>query len=114
MRRSRCLSRRGSRWAAWAQITRWAPRPVCKARQRTLEGGPGYERTVTVFALLLRKAGIKEDTLHKTLAETFLFHHPAAWGVSKRIREEREHCCDDIAVVIRGDPVCYAAERWDR
>jgi hypothetical protein len=31
-------------------------------------------------------------------AETLLFYHPAVWWVSRRIREEREHCCDDLAV----------------
>jgi hypothetical protein len=31
-------------------------------------------------------------------AETLLFYHPGVWWVSRRIREEREHCCDDLAV----------------
>ena len=44
----------------------------------------------------------------QTIAETLLFYHPAVWWVSKRIRVEREHCCDDIAVAVCGDPVCYA------
>jgi beta-lactamase regulating signal transducer with metallopeptidase domain len=44
----------------------------------------------------------------QTLAETLLFYHPAVWWVSKRIRVEREHCCDDIAIGICGDPVGYA------
>ena len=44
----------------------------------------------------------------QTLAETLLFYHPAVWWVSKRIRVEREHCCDDIAVAICGDPIGYA------
>jgi beta-lactamase regulating signal transducer with metallopeptidase domain len=30
--------------------------------------------------------------------ETLLFYHPAVWWVSKQVREEREHCCDDLAV----------------
>lgn len=29
------------------------------------------------------------------VAEVLLFHHPAAWWVSRQIRTEREHCCDD-------------------
>jgi beta-lactamase regulating signal transducer with metallopeptidase domain len=44
----------------------------------------------------------------QTIAETLLFYHPAVWWVSKRIRTEREHCCDDVAVAICGDPVSYA------
>ncbi len=44
----------------------------------------------------------------QTLAETLLFYHPAVWWISKRIRVEREHCCDDIAIEICGDPIGYA------
>ena len=44
----------------------------------------------------------------QTLAETLLFYHPLVWWISKRIRVEREHCCDDIAIAICGDPVGYA------
>jgi uncharacterized protein (TIGR03435 family) len=45
--------------------------------------------------------------LLQTLAETVLFYHPAIWWLSNRIRAEREHCCDDIAVEVCGDPVAY-------
>jgi uncharacterized protein (TIGR03435 family) len=44
----------------------------------------------------------------QTVAETLLFYHPAVWWISSRIRTEREHCCDDVAVEICGDPVVYA------
>ncbi len=47
--------------------------------------------------------------LMQTLAETLLFYHPAVWWISRRIRDEREHCCDDVAVAVCGDPVGYAA-----
>ena len=40
--------------------------------------------------------------------ETLLFYHPAVWWVSRRIREEREHCCDDLVVALCGDPHLYA------
>jgi beta-lactamase regulating signal transducer with metallopeptidase domain len=40
--------------------------------------------------------------------ETLLFYHPAVWWLSRRIRAEREHCCDDIAVSLCGNPVEYA------
>ncbi len=36
--------------------------------------------------------------LAQRLAETLLFYHPGVWWVSARIREEREHCCDDAVV----------------
>ena len=47
--------------------------------------------------------------LLQTLAETVLFYHPAVWWVSARIRVEREHCCDDVAVAVCGDATEYAA-----
>ena len=40
--------------------------------------------------------------------ETLLFYHPAVWWLGKRIRTEREHCCDDAAVAVCGSPVVYA------
>ncbi len=46
--------------------------------------------------------------LCQTLAETLLFYHPGVWWMSSRIRIEREHCCDDIAVAICGDAIGYA------
>jgi beta-lactamase regulating signal transducer with metallopeptidase domain len=44
----------------------------------------------------------------QTVAETLLFFHPGVWWVSGQIRVEREHCCDDAAVQVCGDPVDYA------
>ncbi len=40
--------------------------------------------------------------------ETLLFYHPAVWWLNKRIRAEREHCCDVIAVEVCGNAVEYA------
>ena len=42
--------------------------------------------------------------LLQTVAETLLFYHPGVWWVSARVREEREHCCDDVAVEVCGEP----------
>jgi uncharacterized protein (TIGR03435 family) len=46
--------------------------------------------------------------LLQTLAETMLFYHPAVWWLSARIRVEREHCCDEVALSVCGDAVSYA------
>jgi beta-lactamase regulating signal transducer with metallopeptidase domain len=35
-------------------------------------------------------------------AEALMFYHPAVWWLSRRIREERENCCDDIAATVTG------------
>lgn len=46
--------------------------------------------------------------LLQTVAECVLFYHPLVWWVSARMREERELCCDDIAVAICRDEVLYS------
>ncbi|HEX9009595.1 MAG TPA: M56 family metallopeptidase [Holophagaceae bacterium] len=46
--------------------------------------------------------------LLQTLAEALLFFHPAAWWLSRQIREAREHCCDDDAAALLGDPLPLA------
>lgn len=40
--------------------------------------------------------------------ETLLFYHPAVWWLNRRIRVEREHCCDEMAVSLCGNAVEYA------
>ena len=40
--------------------------------------------------------------------ETVFFYHPAIWWSSRRIRIERELCCDDVAVESCGDALSYA------
>ena len=44
----------------------------------------------------------------QTLVEVLMFYHPGVWWLSKRIRAEREHCCDDVAVAACEDPREYA------
>ncbi len=46
--------------------------------------------------------------LLQCLVETLFFFHPAVWWISRRVRVEREHCCDDLAVAVCGSPVQYA------
>jgi beta-lactamase regulating signal transducer with metallopeptidase domain len=43
----------------------------------------------------------------QSAVETLLFYHPATWWVSRQVREERERCCDDVAVELCGDPAGY-------
>jgi beta-lactamase regulating signal transducer with metallopeptidase domain len=51
--------------------------------------------------------------LLQTAAETLFFYHPAVWWVSRKIREERENCCDDLAVEICGSKVAYVRALTD-
>lgn len=46
--------------------------------------------------------------LLQSAVETLFFYHPAVWWVGRCMRQEREHCCDDVAVELCGDPVTYA------
>jgi len=46
--------------------------------------------------------------LLQILVETLLFYHPAIWWLNRRIRAERELCCDEIAVSLTGDRLEYA------
>jgi beta-lactamase regulating signal transducer with metallopeptidase domain len=46
--------------------------------------------------------------LFQVAVETLLFYHPAVWWLGKRIRGERENCCDDAAVALCGSPDTYA------
>src|ERR1035438_8577644 len=46
--------------------------------------------------------------LLQSAIEALMFYHPAMWWIAKRIRAERENCCDDLAIVACGDRVVYA------
>ena len=50
--------------------------------------------------------------LLQSVVETLLFYHPAVWWVSHRVRVEREHCCDDLAVAMC-DRLAYATALGD-
>ncbi len=46
--------------------------------------------------------------LLQVVVETLLFYHPVVRWVSRVVREEREHCCDDLVVARSGDAISYA------
>jgi beta-lactamase regulating signal transducer with metallopeptidase domain len=46
--------------------------------------------------------------LFQILAEALLFYHPALWWLNRRIRTERELCCDEIAIALAGNRFEYA------
>ena len=45
--------------------------------------------------------------LLQSVVEALLFYHPAVWWVSRRVRMERERCCDDVTVGVC-DRLVYA------
>jgi beta-lactamase regulating signal transducer with metallopeptidase domain len=44
----------------------------------------------------------------QSVIEVVLFFHPAVWWLSGRVRQERELCCDEIAVRAAGSPIVFA------
>lgn len=42
------------------------------------------------------------------LVEAVFWFHPLVWWIGARLIEEREHACDEAAVVFRGEPRAYA------
>jgi beta-lactamase regulating signal transducer with metallopeptidase domain len=44
----------------------------------------------------------------QAVVEVVLFYHPAVWWLSRRIRQEREMYCDQIAAALCGDRVMYS------
>lgn len=44
----------------------------------------------------------------QSFVEVVFFFHPALWWLSERVRIEREHCCDDLAVEVCGDRMSLA------
>lgn len=83
-------------------------RPVILIPISAIAGLPPHQ----LDALILHElAHIRRlDTVTNILlvaVETILFYHPAVWWVSRQIRIEREHCCDDFAVSACGDAVVY-------
>lgn len=44
----------------------------------------------------------------QSVIEALFYYHPAVWWISSIIRNERENCCDDVAIEICGNSVDYA------
>jgi bla regulator protein blaR1 len=64
-------------------------------------------------AILLHElAHIKRNdyllNIFQSIVETILFFNPFVWLISKSIRIEREHCCDDLVITGQVQPMHYA------
>src|SRR5208283_2158814 len=46
--------------------------------------------------------------LCQLLVESLLFFNPAVWWISRQIRQEREACCDAVAVALAGERLQFA------
>ena len=62
--------------------------------------------------LLHELAHIKRNdyvvNLLQSVIEVLFFYHPLIWWMSKQVRLEREHCCDDRVMNLRHNPMLYA------
>jgi len=69
--------------------------------------------TAQVQTLLLHElAHIRRNdyliNLFQSVLEILFFFHPAVWWISRIVREEREHCCDDLVLKHQQHPMLYA------
>jgi beta-lactamase regulating signal transducer with metallopeptidase domain len=44
----------------------------------------------------------------QSVIEALFYFHPAVWWISAQIRNERENCCDDMAIQLCGNSMTYA------
>lgn len=56
----------------------------------------------------IRRGDLSVNLLQR-LIESLWFFHPAVWWLTRRVRQERELCCDREAVAATGNPLAYAA-----
>lgn len=97
-----------SRRASVPMVLGWL-RPVILLPEGTADAlAPRQLRAVLAHELAHVRRRDYLANLIQVAAETMLFHHPAARWISRRIRTEREYCCDDVAVGVGADPADYA------
>ena len=77
--------------------------PVTASRRLTRE----QLRMIVVHELAHVRRRDGRSNLLQIAADLVVFHHPAARWLSRRLRTEREYCCDDVAVRA-GDVAGYA------
>jgi bla regulator protein blaR1 len=46
--------------------------------------------------------------IFQSMVEAIFYFHPAIWWISEKIREEREHCCDDYVLKNTTNQLIYA------
>ncbi len=84
-------------------------RPVILLPASTITGlSPLQLELILAHELAHLRRGDYWVNLFQILLETLLFYHPAVWWVSRCVRQDREHCCDDLAVAACGNRLAYA------
>ena len=83
-------------------------KPVILLPLGTLSGVPPQQ----IEAILLHELAhiLRKDYLFniiQSVIELLFFYHPVTWWLSKLIRQEREHICDDLVISINHDHINY-------
>jgi beta-lactamase regulating signal transducer with metallopeptidase domain len=72
----------------------------------------GLRKDQVELLLLHELAHIRRNdyftNLLQVAIEAIYFWHPVVWYLNRRVRIEREHCCDEMAVTCSGEPLEYA------
>ncbi len=84
-------------------------RPVILLPTSTLSGlSPEQLEAILIHELAHVRRHDYLVNIGQSVVETLLFYHPGVWWLSKRIRAERELCCDDLVMTFGADRVVYA------
>ena len=111
--RRRLSVRRSSWWSdrispGVPMVIGWRRPAILLPARSTMALDAAGMRAVLAHELAHVKRGDYLVNWSQIVADALLFHHPAARWVSRRIRLEREYCCDDVAVRVSGDARSYA------
>jgi uncharacterized protein involved in exopolysaccharide biosynthesis len=84
-------------------------RPVILLPASSLAGlTPGQLEAILVHELAHVRRFDYVVNIFQCLIETLMFYHPVVWWISRCVREEREHCCDDVVLKVCGNRIAYA------
>jgi TonB family protein len=85
-------------------------RPAIVVPMSVIAGlSPAYLDAILAHELSHIRRGDYLVNLVQCVVETLLFYHPGVWWLSRRIRIEREHCCDDLAASLCDSRLTYAS-----
>lgn len=70
--------------------------------------GPEQVEAILAHELAHIRRGDYVVNALQRVVEVVLFYHPAVWWLSARIRQEREHGCDDLAAPLSSSRLTYA------
>ena len=63
---------------------------------------PNQLQLIVLHELAHIRRGDYLTNLFQLLAESLLFFNPAVWWISRQLRQEREACCDAVAIALAG------------